>query len=339
MNSTPQASPSNETTFTDLPPADRMNSPQRAMSRNATQSNPCPDVEAQPEMNYPMKSQRDVFKDTPLLADSRRRKIKNGYATRFTLKQSDVGTNFALHGIATKDIPSIMREHGSREQIDSHDQCSSEIIDHWCIEHFQLLLRGTALDAYSHLIVGTPERRIETQLKHLGEQGKDVQTRPPECWNESVDVYTNLYPPPNRIAILARATVELRYTKGQTKHSSALEVAKAHSRFHAEAARATPKDRGPDTFARKVSHAAAFGTCLPPHIWLETITEDLTDSPQIARGRAKKHETNDLRGSALDNYAPVPRVSSVIKSATATLAETVADLDKQSNKPLKGKNR
>lgn len=107
---------------------------------------------------------------------SRRGEIYAEQATRFNLKQSDLGTNMALHGFATEDIPYIMREHRSRVQINSQGQCSSEVIDRRCIKHLQLLPRGTALDAYSNLASGTLEWHTEAQLEQLRAQGRDVQT-------------------------------------------------------------------------------------------------------------------------------------------------------------------
>ena len=223
-------------------------------------------------------------------------------------------------------------------QINSHDQCSSETIDHRCIKHLQILLRGTALDAYSDLATGTLEWRTGALLEQLREQGRDVQTRAPNSWNEWVDAYTNLYSPPNRIAILARATAELKYEQGQTIDSYALEVAKAHSRFYAEATRVTPKGRDPVSFAREVSQTAAFEAGLPPHIRVETIREDPTHSFQIARARAKKHEANNLRGTASENSASAPHVSSLAINPSKQLAETVADLDGKLTKLLKARN-
>ena len=167
-----------------------------------------------------------------------------------------------------------------------------------------------------------------------------------------MDAYTNLYSPPNRIAILARAISELEYKEGQIIDSYALEVAKAHSRVYAEAARVTPRGRDPVSFARKISKTATFEAGLPPHMRGETIREDATHSFQIARARAKKHEPNTLggahidggksvrfesrsrsssRNSALKNPTQVKRFSSARTSTTVSTESII--LEKTASRP------
>lgn len=71
-------------------------------------------------MNDPMDSRTGVSNDTPIFADSRG-EIYNEHAARFTLKPFDLGRNLALHGLATEDIATVMKEYRSRVQINSHD--------------------------------------------------------------------------------------------------------------------------------------------------------------------------------------------------------------------------
>ena len=168
-------------------------------------------------------------------------------------------------------------------------------------------------------------------------QGSGVTTRAPATWKQWVDAYTNLYSPPNRVAILARAIAELKFKDHHTVDSYALEVSKAHSRFYAEAARVTPHGReDPISFAREVSQTAAFEAGLPPHIRLEIIREDPTHSFQVARARAKKHETNYLRETTTQISEPA-HVSSASDQTTSQLAETVADQGQQIERLLNDK--
>ncbi|CAM9820956.1 unnamed protein product, partial [Sphacelaria rigidula] len=98
------------------------------------------------------------------------------------------------------------------------------------------------------------------------------------------------------------------------------------SRFYAEAARVTPHGRDPVSFAREASQTAAFEAGLPPHIRVEIVREDPTHSFQVARARAKKHETNNLRGTQPEISNPSPtHVSSFAMHNSSQLAETVAD--------------
>lgn len=51
------------------------------------------------------------------------------HAPPFTLKQGDLGPNMVLRGLASEDIPTMMRENRSRVEIDSQDQCTPDVID------------------------------------------------------------------------------------------------------------------------------------------------------------------------------------------------------------------
>lgn len=81
----------------------------------------------------------------------------------------------------------------------------------------QLSLSETALDAYADLVTGTLEWRTEVNVELLRAQGGEVTSRAPASWDEWVDAYTNLYSPPNRIAILARATAEPKHSRTTTQ--------------------------------------------------------------------------------------------------------------------------
>lgn len=87
---------------------------------------------------------------------------------------------------------------------------------------------------------------------------------------------------------------ELKYKDGQTAEAYALEIPKVHFHLLSEAARGMPKGRDSVSFARKVCETAAVELDSPPHIRVEAIGEDSTNSFQIARTRAKKSENEQL---------------------------------------------
>lgn len=177
------------------------------------------------------------------------------------------------------------------------------------------------------------EWRTGAYLEAIRAQGGEVSTRAPATWDACVDAYTNLYFPPNLILILARAIAELKFKYHHTVDSHALEVSKAHSRLHVEAARVTPHGRHPVCFAREVSQTAAFEAGLPRHISVEMVHEDPTHSFQVAGARARKHETNNLRVTASQIFDPsATHLSSVAVPNASQLAETVADQGQQIKK-------
>ena len=120
--------------------------------------------------------------------------------------------------------------------------------------------------------------------------------RAPAGWSEWVNAFTHVFSPVNRIVLLARTIADLKQEAGESVDTYGLRVTQAYARMLAEAKRTAPSNVSPYKHAWQTKLMASFESGLLPQIRVELIREDPSVTYRASHTRAKKHETNALRG-------------------------------------------
>ena len=249
------------------------------------------------------------------------------HANCFRMSANDVPEQLVLHGTSDKDVPAMLAQFRKRVELKGELHVPPSEIDNRAVRFLPLLLKSVALETYSQLTLETLEWQSENILSNMKLHRMDVTPVAPRSWSDWVEALTAMFAPPNLLANLCQdiATLRQRDEKypGENVDQYALRISSLLTRLLTEAARTTPMEKSPHTFAWERLKIAVFENGLLPAIRLEQIREDPAHSFAYARDRARKHASNNLHGVNVTNVSSVVPTSPALKIQLETRLDNV----------------
>ena len=140
-----------------------------------------------------------------------------------------------------------------------------------------------------------------------------------------MEALTAMFAPPNLLAKLCREIATLRQSDEKYPEENidqyALRISSLFTRLLTEAVRTTSLGKSPQIFALERFKIDIFENGLLPAIRVEQIREDPAHSFASARGRARRHASNNLHGINVTN------LSSVVSTPPARKTQLETQLD------------
>ena len=206
----------------------------------------------------------------------------------------------------------------SRRRLHASEGTSDEAIDYHSVRYLPLLVRDEAANTMQQLLSETREWRADKELENLSSNEADLDIRAPASWSDWVNAVTNIFSPVNRIVLLARTIANLKQAAGESVDTYELRVTQAYARLLAEAKRTAPTNVSPYKHAWQTCLMATSESGLLPQIRVELIREDPSVSYRASHTRAKRHESNALRGPTPSFPTPTTDASALTGTPAGT---------------------